>query len=113
MTEQWIIAKPGGLVGPFWGIVSSSGRVIAMRLPDEATAQQIVAYRSRCLAIDDVAEEIGRIADQANNVAAASQLPVSPAIHIEGMRFGLVSIRDALQEVYTQITGDNPWEGMP
>jgi hypothetical protein len=46
MTEQWIIANPGGPAGPFWGIVSSSGRVVAMQIPDEATAKEIVGLRA-------------------------------------------------------------------
>lgn len=58
---------------------------------------------------DEQLEELGRLVDQANNLAAASQLPVKPQIHIEGMRGGLLSIRDALQKLYIEISGDDPW----
>jgi len=54
-------------------------------------------------------DELGRIADQANNLAAASQLPVKAEIHIEGMRSGLEDIDKALRKLYIEISGDNPW----
>jgi hypothetical protein len=54
-------------------------------------------------------EELGRLADQANNIAAASQLPFRPEMHIEGMRAGLVSISEALRKLYVEISGDDPW----
>jgi len=54
-------------------------------------------------------EEIGRLVDQADNLAAASQLPVKPQIHIEGMRGGLVSISETLRKLYIEISGDDPW----
>lgn len=55
-------------------------------------------------------EELGRLVDQANNLAAASQLRVSPQIHIEGMRAGLLSIEKALRKLYIEIAGEDPWE---
>ena len=58
-------------------------------------------------------EELGRLADMANNLAAASQLPVSPVIHIAGMRQGLIDIDRALKALYIEITGDDPWEDGP
>lgn len=39
--EKWIVGQPGGPAGPFWSIVSSTGRVIAMQIPDEKDAQLI------------------------------------------------------------------------
>lgn len=54
-------------------------------------------------------EELGRLVDQANNLAAASQLPVRPEIHITGMRGGLVSISETLRKLYVEISGDDPW----
>ena len=28
-VDKWLISEPGGPAGPFWGIVTQSGRVIA------------------------------------------------------------------------------------
>jgi len=57
-------------------------------------------------------DKLGRLADIANNLAAASQLPVPPAVHIEGMRQGLIDIDKALRALYVEISGDDPWEDM-
>ena len=54
-------------------------------------------------------EELGRLVDQAGNLAAASQLRVRPEIHIEGMRHGLLSIEEALRDLYVGLSGENPW----
>jgi len=32
--EKWIVGQPGGPAGPFYSVVSSSGRVIAMQVID-------------------------------------------------------------------------------
>lgn len=47
--EQWIVGKPGGPSGPFWSIVSSSGRVIAMQIPDESIANELVRLHEAVL----------------------------------------------------------------
>lgn len=59
---------------------------------------------------DEQLDKIGRLADAADNLIAASRLAVSPVIHVEGLRGGLVEIRAALREIYTEIANDNPWE---
>ena len=38
MTEQWNVGQPGGPSGPFYSVVSSTGRVIAMQVPAEKDA---------------------------------------------------------------------------
>jgi hypothetical protein len=58
---------------------------------------------------DEQLEELGRLVDQANNLAAASQLPVRPGIHIKGLRGGLESIGEALRKLYVEISGDDHW----
>lgn len=60
----------------------------------------------------DQLDKLGRLADQANNLAAASQLPVAPAIHVACMRQGLIDIDKALKKLYIEISGDDPWEDM-
>jgi hypothetical protein len=37
---------------------------------------------------------------------AASRLPVSPQIHAEGMRSGLIKIQAALAKLYEELAGD-------
>ena len=41
MTEKWNIGLPGGPSGPFYSIVSSTGRVIALQIPDREIADRI------------------------------------------------------------------------
>jgi hypothetical protein len=49
VTDKWIVGRPGGPSGPFYSIVSSSGRVIAMQIADEQTATYIVQLHNRTL----------------------------------------------------------------
>jgi len=39
--EKWIVGQPGGPSGPFYSVVTSSGRVIAMQIPDQGMAKLI------------------------------------------------------------------------
>lgn len=57
----------------------------------------------------DAAEQIGLLADRADNLAGASQLAVRAEIHIEGMRSGLESIARDLKALVVALTGENPW----
>lgn len=60
MTEKWIVGEPGGPAGPFWSVVSSSGRVIAMQIVDEKYAH-LLAKLGPILDYDfDTVREAGR-----------------------------------------------------
>lgn len=41
MGEKWIVGEPGGPAGPFYSVVSSSGRVIALQIVSEEYAHLI------------------------------------------------------------------------
>ena len=41
----WIASPPGGLAGPFWSIVRGDGCIIALQVPDEATALMLVRMK--------------------------------------------------------------------
>lgn len=43
MNEQWNVGQPGGPSGPFYSVVSSTGRVIAMQIPAEKDALLIAS----------------------------------------------------------------------
>lgn len=43
---KWNIGEPGGPNGPFYSIVSETGRIVALQIPDKATAQMIVGLLS-------------------------------------------------------------------
>ncbi len=53
---------------------------------------------------DEQLEEIVRIADDAGNLVAASQIPVAAHIHLEGLRHGLTGMETALRELYDAIS---------
>lgn len=61
MSEKWNIGLPGGPAGPFYSIVSSSGRIIALQIPDRQTAEEIVSLRARAeraeAALKDIVEQ--------------------------------------------------------
>lgn len=41
--ETWIVGQPGGPSGPFYSVVSQSGRVVAMRIPERMIANTIAS----------------------------------------------------------------------
>lgn len=58
--------------------------------------------------VDTQVEQIGRLADKADNYVAASHLPIQPAMHLRATREGLAEIAKELKEIYVAITGRNP-----
>ncbi len=43
MSEiRWTASPPGGPAGPFWSIVTETGRVIAVQVPDGETARMLI-----------------------------------------------------------------------
>jgi hypothetical protein len=49
MLDKWIISQPGGPSGPFWGVVSQFGEVVAMQITEDKWAKLLIksgnAYR--------------------------------------------------------------------
>lgn len=41
--EIWMVGEKGGMNGPFYSVVSSTGRVIAMQIPDKEIAEMIAS----------------------------------------------------------------------
>lgn len=37
--DKWILSPPGGPPGPFWGIVTQSGKVIALQIDNHVNAK--------------------------------------------------------------------------
>lgn len=62
---------------------------------------------------DEQLEQIGLLADKANNFTGAAQLPLPPHIHVEQLSSGMASLRDELRAVYRAVSGDDPWENHP
>lgn len=46
--EHWVVGEPGGPAGPFYSVVSEHGRVIAMQVPEKATAILICQIPDLC-----------------------------------------------------------------
>ena len=44
MTDKWIVGEPGGPAGPFWSIVTSSGRAVVLQIPTEEDARALAAF---------------------------------------------------------------------
>jgi hypothetical protein len=41
VNDEWIVGQPGGPSGPFYSVVASSGKVIALQIPDARIAARI------------------------------------------------------------------------
>lgn len=52
-------------------------------------------------------DRIGKLADKADNLLAALTLPVSPAIHLEGVKGGLEEIKQEAGELYRELGGED------
>lgn len=60
--EKWIVGQPGGPSGPFYSVVSSGGRVIAMQILDHGMAKQIAQIPQLVELRADWASIINRLA---------------------------------------------------
>lgn len=41
-VDKWILSYPGGPAGPFWGIVTQSGKVIALQIIEREHAESLL-----------------------------------------------------------------------
>lgn len=55
---------------------------------------------------EDLEEEIGLLVDKCENLLAAARLPVSPAIHVEGLCGGVKDLRDGLAAIAARLRGE-------
>lgn len=54
-------------------------------------------------------DEIGELADKADNLIAATNIPLRPEMHVSCLKDGLKEISEALKQYYIEQTGENPW----
>jgi hypothetical protein len=59
--------------------------------------------------IDEIAERIGKLADEADNYIVATQLNVPAQIHLTGLTGGMHSLGTALKQIHVELSGNNPW----
>lgn len=59
-NERWIIGEPGGPSGPFYSVVSQSGRVIAMQIIDRRIAEALVKMHHAIIGDFDTTHEAGK-----------------------------------------------------
>ena len=59
---------------------------------------------------EDQLEDIGRIADTADNYHAASKMQLPASLHIECLRTGMEAISEQLKAIYVSVSGANPWQ---
>lgn len=58
-ADKWILSHPGGPAGPFWGIVTQSGRVVALQIVEREHAE-ILQIMGNLLAFDpSTTQEVG------------------------------------------------------
>jgi hypothetical protein len=58
-------------------------------------------------------ERLGQLADTANNLHGALQLPMPPQFHVEQMKGQLLDLRNDLRDLVREVGGEDPWEGQP
>ena len=55
-------------------------------------------------------DNLGELADKADNLVAASEIPLPAKIHIEQLVIGLREMSATLKSYVIEQTGENPWE---
>jgi hypothetical protein len=58
---------------------------------------------------DELIERLGKLVDTADNYVAASTLPVGPKTHLEGLKHGMVEVRDEIKKLYFAAGGEDVW----
>lgn len=59
----------------------------------------------------EAVSRIGDLADKADNLLAATVLPVPDSLHIQGLKGGMRQIKEELRDCYRALSGEDPWEG--
>lgn len=55
-------------------------------------------------------DQLGRLADTADNLAGAAKLPLRAEMHVEQLRLGLERLSKELKDLYVAMSGENPWQ---
>jgi hypothetical protein len=55
-------------------------------------------------------EQLGQLIDKIENLSCALSLPLPDSMHVEQLRKALPKSVQELKDVFTKITGENPWE---
>ena len=59
---------------------------------------------------EDQLEDLGRIADMADNYRAAAGMQLPASMHIECLRTGMAAISEQIKGIYVEASGANPWQ---
>lgn len=58
-------------------------------------------------------EILGCLKDKADNLIAATSLPLSPVTHIQCLTAGLEDLSKEIRDLVVDISGKDPWSGHP
>ncbi len=58
--DKWILSEPGGPAGPFYGIVTQSGRVIALQIVEREHAEILRTIGNILIGDYDTVEKAGK-----------------------------------------------------
>lgn len=60
---------------------------------------------------EDQIEQLGKLADKADNFCEAAKIQLPAHIHLEALSGGMRDIRDALKSLVVQLSdGESPWD---
>jgi hypothetical protein len=59
--------------------------------------------------MEEILEQLGLLIDMADNLLAATKLPFSPQIHLNGLINGLTELQKELREIYLTAGGEDVW----
>lgn len=62
---------------------------------------------------DEQIDQLGRLADQLDNLIGAMDLPMPATFHVGQLKQTLPEIAAAIKQLVVDVSGENPWEGAP
>jgi hypothetical protein len=58
---------------------------------------------------ETIADRIGELAERADNIFAATKLPVSDHLHVIALKAAMARMARDLRALYIELTGDDIW----
>lgn len=60
---------------------------------------------------EELIEQLGKLADKADNFYHASRLPMPDRVHRQALTEAMIDIRNELRDIVREYSEDDPWEG--
>jgi ElaB/YqjD/DUF883 family membrane-anchored ribosome-binding protein len=60
--------------------------------------------------INEIANELGELADNIDNIISATNLPMPPEFHLNQIKQNMHDWSKEIKKIYVELTDENPWQ---